>query len=57
MNVGMRDGGDDMPHVKDVLSQLDMSGMFLNVDMWAGLAVAAVLVFVAVRLRRYRDES
>jgi len=25
--------------------------------MWAGVAVAAALLFVAIRLRRYRDES
>jgi ABC-2 type transport system permease protein len=57
LNVGMRGGSDDMPHIKDVLSQLDFSGMFLNVGVWGGLAVAAALVFVAIRLRRYRDES
>lgn len=57
INVGTRDRGSDLPHITDTLSQLDMSGMFLNADVWVGLAAAAAMVFVAIRLRRYRDES
>jgi ABC-2 type transport system permease protein len=57
LNVGTRDSKEDLPHITDVLAQLDMSGMFASVDMWAGVAVAAALLFVAIRLRRYRDES
>jgi len=57
LNVGTRESHDDIPHITDVLSQLDMSGMFTNVETWVGVAVAAALVFVAIRLRRYRDES
>jgi hypothetical protein len=57
LNVGTRTGSEDLPHVTDVLSQLDMSGMFLNAEVWVGIAAAAALVFVAIRLRRYRDES
>jgi ABC-2 type transport system permease protein len=56
-NVGPRDGGSDSPHVGDVLSRLDMTAMFLNAEVWIGLAVTAALVFTAIRLRRYRDES
>lgn len=57
LNVGTRDNSEDLPHITDVLSQLDMSGLFTNVNVWAGVAVAAALVFVAVRLRRYRDDT
>lgn len=57
LSVGVRDGATDMPRVTDVLSQLKMSGMFFNVEVWIGLAAAAAMVFVAIRLRRYRDES
>jgi ABC-2 type transport system permease protein len=57
LNVGMRESGSDLPHITDVLKQLDMSGMFTNAEVWVGVAVAAALVFVAIRLRRYRDEN
>jgi len=57
LSVGTRDSKEDLPHITDVLSQLDMSGMFTNAGMWVGVAVAAALVFATIRLRRYRDES
>jgi ABC-2 type transport system permease protein len=57
LNVGTRDNGDDLPHITDVLAQLDMSGMFTNAEVWVGVAVTAAMVFAAIRLRRYRDES
>jgi hypothetical protein len=34
-----------------------MSRAFLNIDLWLGLAVAAVLLFAAIRIRRYRDDT
>jgi len=34
-----------------------MSRAFLNIDLWLGLAVAAALVFAAIRIRRYRDDT
>ncbi|MGH8218341.1 MAG: hypothetical protein ACREUT_07235 [Steroidobacteraceae bacterium] len=30
---------------------------FENIDLWIGLAVAAVLLYAAVRIRRYRDDT
>ena len=57
LNVGTRNNSDDLPQITDVLSRLDLSGMFLNAEVWIGLAVTAAMVFVAIRLRRYRDES
>lgn len=57
LNVGTRDNSDDLPHITDALSQLDMSGMFMNAEVWIGLAAAAAMAFAAIRLRRYRDDA
>jgi hypothetical protein len=34
-----------------------MSRALLNIDLWLGIAVAAALVFAAIRIRRYRDDT
>ena len=34
-----------------------MGKAFLNIDLWLGLAVAAVFIFAAIRIRRYRDDT
>lgn len=57
LNVGTRDSREDLPHITDVMSQLDVSGLYTSLGVWAGVAVAAVLVFIAIRLRRYRDDT
>lgn len=31
--------------------------IFTNIDLWVGLAVAAVFLFGAIRIRRYRDDT
>jgi ABC-2 type transport system permease protein len=36
---------------------MDIGQVFANVDLWLGLAVAAVLAFAAVQIRRYRDDT
>jgi ABC-2 type transport system permease protein len=36
---------------------LNIREFLLNIDVWLGLAVAVVFAFVAVRLRRYRDDT
>jgi ABC-2 type transport system permease protein len=41
----------------DLFDNVEMGKAFLNVDLWLGLAVAAALVFAAVRIRRYRDDT
>jgi ABC-2 type transport system permease protein len=41
----------------DLFDNTSMSRAFLNIDLWLGLAVAALLVFAAIRLRRYRDDT
>jgi ABC-2 type transport system permease protein len=37
--------------------QLRFGAAFSDVDLWLGLAVTAALVFAAIRLRRYRDDT
>jgi ABC-2 type transport system permease protein len=41
----------------DLFDNTSMSRAFLNIDLWLGLAVAAALVFAAIRIRRYRDDT
>jgi ABC-2 type transport system permease protein len=43
--------------VEDFLHGVDLSPVLGNVNLWIGLAVAVILVFGAVRIRRYRDDS
>jgi ABC-2 type transport system permease protein len=40
-----------------VFGQLRFGAAFSDVDLWLGLAVTAALVFAAIRLRRYRDDT
>jgi ABC-2 type transport system permease protein len=41
----------------ELFDNVPMSRAFLDIDLWLGLAVAAVLVFAAIRIRRYRDDT
>jgi ABC-2 type transport system permease protein len=41
----------------DLFDNVEMGKAFLNIDLWLGLAVAAALVFAAIRIRRYRDDT
>jgi ABC-2 type transport system permease protein len=41
----------------DLFDDIAMGKAFLNIDLWLGLAVAAVFVFAAIRFRRYRDDT
>jgi ABC-2 type transport system permease protein len=47
----------DLPRVQDIYDAFELSGMFTSLEAWAGLAAAAALLFLAIRIRRYRDES
>ena len=42
------------PSVFDLINFRDL---FLDVDLWIGLIFAAALVYTAIRLRRYRDDT
>ena len=41
----------------NLFDDVAMGKAFLNIDLWLGLAVAAVFVFAAIRIRRYRDDT
>jgi len=41
----------------DLFDNIPMSKAFVNVDLWLGLVVAALFVFAAIRIRRYRDDT
>jgi ABC-2 type transport system permease protein len=40
-----------------VFDNVNVSELFLNVDLWLGVAVTAGFAFAAARIRRYRDDT
>jgi ABC-2 type transport system permease protein len=40
-----------------MFGQLRFGAVFTDIDLWLGLAVAGVLLWAAMRLRRYRDDT
>lgn len=50
-------GHDQVPRVDDVFDALDLSGMFMSPEAWAGIAATAAMIFVTIRIRRYRDDN
>ncbi len=46
-----------LPSLPAAFDLLDYRHLLANFDLWAGVAVGAVLVYVAIRLRRYRDDT
>jgi ABC-2 type transport system permease protein len=53
------DAGDHerLPAVSEVYNAFHLSNVFTSVEMWVGVAAAAAMIFVTIRIRRYRDES
>jgi ABC-2 type transport system permease protein len=49
--------GMHLPRVQDIYDALDLSGLLLSAEAWLGMAAAAALLFVTIRIRRYRDDS
>jgi ABC-2 type transport system permease protein len=47
--------GSDMVTVRDVLEAV--SGVFASAETWLGVLAAAAMIFGAIRIRRYRDDS
>jgi ABC-2 type transport system permease protein len=47
------------PHhpVGTALGVLDFRGALTSIDLWLGLAATAALVYAAIRIRRYRDDT
>jgi ABC-2 type transport system permease protein len=54
-NMGSHDS--DGPHISDILAAVDISGVLLSAEAWVGLVAAAAMVYVTIRIRRYRDDS
>jgi len=53
--MGTRSSGG--PRIDDILSKVDISGVLLSAEAWLGVAACAAMVYVTIRIRRYRDES
>jgi ABC-2 type transport system permease protein len=49
--------GRHIPHMDSLLSVLNFRGAFLEPNLWLGLLATAALVYAAVRMRRYRDDT
>jgi ABC-2 type transport system permease protein len=45
------------PAVDDVYNAFHLSNVFTSAEMWLGVAAGAAMVYAAIRIRRYRDES
>jgi len=54
-NVGSH--GTPAPRIGDVLGALDISGVLLSTEAWLGVLACAAMVFLTIRIRRYRDET
>ena len=54
-NVGMHSSAG--PRIDDILATIDVSAVLLSAEAWLGVAAAAALVYVTIRIRRYRDDS
>jgi ABC-2 type transport system permease protein len=50
-------GDVQMPSIHEAFDALSLKGMFIHPEMWIGLACGAALIYGAIRLRQYRDES
>jgi ABC-2 type transport system permease protein len=48
---------DHMPAVSDVYNAFHLADVFKSAELWLGVVAAAALIFVAIRIRRYRDDS
>ena len=49
--------GHAMRPVGTLLEDLNFRGAFTDIDLWLGVAVTLALVYAAVRIRRYRDDT
>jgi ABC-2 type transport system permease protein len=50
-------GHNGLPAVSDVYDAFHLSSVFKTPELWLGVAAAAALIFAAIRIRRYRDDS
>ena len=47
----------EVQSVGTALAVLDFRGALTSIDLWLGLAAAVALVYAAIRIRRYRDDT
>ena len=50
-------GGNDIERAEQLLSLQWMYGIFLQPGTWIGAVAGAVMIYIAIRLRRWRDEG
>jgi ABC-2 type transport system permease protein len=50
-------GDVQMPVMHEVFDAVKYSGLFGSMELWAGVAAGAVLIYAAIRIRRHRDDS
>lgn len=53
----LRVAGERLPRVDRLFDLIDATPVIGNPDLWLGLLAAAALVWLAVRIRRFRDDS
>jgi len=46
-----------LPPVSEIYNAFHLSNVFMSTEMWLGVAAAAAMVFVTIRIRRYRDDT
>jgi ABC-2 type transport system permease protein len=51
------EGEDKAPRVAELLGSIDAWAVFQSVGLWIGVGVAAALIWGAIRIRRYRDDT
>lgn len=49
--------GDELSTVNDTLGGIGIGGVLSNYETWVGAAVGVALIYAAIRIRRYRDDS
>jgi ABC-2 type transport system permease protein len=52
-----QDGNGRVVSLANLFDNVAMAKAFANIDLWLGLAVTAAVVFAAIRIRRYRDDT
>jgi ABC-2 type transport system permease protein len=50
-------GNHKLPPVGVVLERFNLGGVFTDPDLWMGVIAAAVMIYAAIRVRRYRDDT
>ena len=57
LSTGIGGGSTDLASVDQFLGRISLLERLRQPDLWGGVAVAAVFVYAAIRIRRYRDDT